>query len=140
MSFEFLQGLEFGKDFGVRYYMLGTQIDKLEEECRKLRLVYLAAQARGLYTQYNAYWCDLEDILRDGQKSIEKGWTVQDFSSRVNDIFQELKDIKSDCIRLQNKVAETKSNRRKRKCKSSPIEVGEPSTPGSPSPSHDTVE
>jgi len=115
MSIEFLQGLEFGKDLGVRYFMIGEQLKNLQEECKKLRLVYLAAEARNLGAQHNAYWCDLEDLLRDGQKSIEKGWTVEEFSYSVNTIFEALKDIKNECIRLQNQVLEKKTSRRKQK-------------------------
>jgi hypothetical protein len=141
MSFEFLQGVELGKDFGVRYYKLGSELERLEVECKKLRLANLASEARGFACHHNIYLSDLEDILRDRQVLMDKGWTLQDFASRVNDIFQDMKDLKSDCRRLHAQVLEKKNlRRRKRQAKSSLTENVELSTSSSPSPSPDTVE
>lgn len=138
MSFEFLQGVEFGKDFGVRYYMLGNQIDKLESECNKLRLVYLAAEAKSLASHHYMYWCDLEDVLRDKTSDTVTLETVVD---KVSSIFENMKELKSDVIRLSNQVWEKKSLRvRKRKAKSSLRENVESTTSRSPSPSHDDDE
>jgi chromosome segregation ATPase len=106
---------QFGAGADMVDFMVGEQLKNLQEECKKLRLVYLAAEARNLGSQHNAYWCDLEDLLRDGQQSIEKGWTVEEISCSVNTIFEALKDIKNECIRLQNQVLEKKTSRRKQK-------------------------
>lgn len=141
MSFEFLQGVEFGKDFGIRYYKLGSELEKLKAECNKLRLVYHASEAKGLAVLHNSYLCDLEDILRDRQKLTDKEWTLKDFVERANDIFQDMKELSSDFNRLCAQVSEKRAlRRRKRKSKSSLMENVEPSTSSSPSPSHDTVE
>jgi hypothetical protein len=120
--------------------MLGNELEKLKLECNKLRLVYMTAETKALAVQHNLYLCDIEDILRDRHTLADKGWTLEQFLSIVNNILQNMKELKNECVQLQNEVFDKKVLRLKQKSKSSLIEHVQQSTSSLPSPFHDTVE
>lgn len=137
MSLEFLHGVELGKDFGLRYLVLGDELENIKVECRKFRLVYMAAAAKSLAAQHKTYLAELEDILRDRHTLADKGWTLEQFLTSINNIFQNMKEVQSECVKLEAELLEKRLSRRKRKSK--PAQVRR-STSDSSSPSGDTVD